>query len=96
MSKTQDGKLSLSEFIHSLLGLQASLIHHIEGKGLQNMSTLLAELHSVSSGFHEYEILFSDVETNLRNTLKQVQNNYEALCKGTVHSFCLYFIYVYN
>jgi hypothetical protein len=84
MKDMQDGKLSVSEFIQSLIGLQASLIHHIDGKGLKNMGTVLPELHSVKSGFQEHEILFSAVETKLQETLNQVQNNYEGLCKGTV------------
>jgi hypothetical protein len=84
MKEMQDGKLSVSEFIQSLTGLQASLIHHIDGKGLKNMSTVLPELHSVKSGFQEHEILFNAVETKLQETLNQVQKNYEALCKGTI------------
>jgi hypothetical protein len=84
MKKIQDGKLSVSEFICSLIRLQASLFHHIEGKGLKNTSTVLPELHKVNTEFQEHEVLFSSVETKLQETLNKVQINCEALCKGTV------------
>lgn len=94
MKEMQDGKLSVSEFIHSLIGLQASLIDYIDGKGLKNMTMVFPELHSVKSEFQEHEVLFNAVETKLQETLNEVQNNYEALCKGTIGIFNFLFSFV--
>jgi hypothetical protein len=87
MKKIRDGKLSLSEFIESLITLQTSVIHHIESSGLQDVSSVLPEFQTVNAEFHECEIMFSTVGTKLQEKLDQVQKSYEELCKGTVHRF---------
>ncbi|PNF19554.1 hypothetical protein B7P43_G18240 [Cryptotermes secundus] len=81
MKKMQDGKFSLSEFIKSLITLQTSAIHRIEGSGLQDMSNVLPELQTVNAEFQECEIMFSTIETKLQEKLGQVQKSYEELCK---------------
>jgi hypothetical protein len=85
MKKMQDGKCTLSEFIASLITLQTSVIHHIEGSGLQDMSNVLPELQTVSAEFRECEIMFSTMETKLEEKLGQIQKSYGELCKGMLH-----------
>lgn len=97
MKKMQDGKFVLSEFIKSLITLQASVIHRIEGSGLQDMSNVLPELQTVKAEFQECEIMFSTIETKLQEKLGQVQKSYEELCKGTLHRFSSrFFIHIFS
>jgi hypothetical protein len=98
MKKMQNGKFNLSEFIRSLITLQTSVIHHIEGSGLQDMRNVLPKLQAVNAEFQECEIMFSTIETKLQEKLDQVQKSYEELRKGTVHRFSsrIFFIYVYK
>jgi hypothetical protein len=83
----QDGKFTLSEFIQLLITLQASVIHHIEGNGLQDMSNVLPELQTVNAEFQECELMFSTTETKLQQKLGQVQKSYEELRKGMLQRF---------
>jgi hypothetical protein len=95
MKKLQAGKFSLSEFIKSLITLQTSVIHRIEGSGLQDMSSVLPELQTVKAEFKECEIMFNTIVTKLQEKLGQVQKSYEELCKGMVHGFSSHLSYIY-
>jgi hypothetical protein len=87
MKNAQSGKLSLSEFIESLIRSQASLIQHIVNNGLQDMSTALPDLYSVNTEFKELAVMLRNVEAKLQETLNCAQSSCEALHEGTINKF---------
>jgi hypothetical protein len=95
MKKMRDGRFSLSEFVESLIAWQTSVIHRIEGRGLQDMSSVLPELQTVNAEFRECETMFSAIETKLQEKLGQVQKSYDELSQGTVHRFSSHLSYTF-
>jgi hypothetical protein len=90
MKNAQSGKLSVSEFIESLIRSQTSVIQHIVNNGLQDMSTVLPDLGSVNAEFKELAVILGNVEAQLQETLNRAQNSCEVLHKGTVNKFLFY------
>ena len=82
MKNAQSGKLSLSEFIESLIKSQTSLIQLIANNDLQAMSTTLPDLCSVSAEFKELAVMLRNVEAKLQETLNCVHNSCEELHTG--------------
>jgi hypothetical protein len=91
MKNAQSGKLSLSEFIESLIRSQMSLIQHITNNDLQAMSTIIPDLCSVSAEFKELAVMLRNVETKLQETLNHVHNSCEELHTGTINKFLFFF-----
>jgi hypothetical protein len=87
MEKAQSGKLSLSEFIESLVGLLMPLMQHIANSDLQAMRTILPDLCSFSAELKEVEVNLRNVESRLQETSNRVQNSCEALRTGTLYKF---------
>jgi len=97
MKNAQSGKLSLSEFIESLIRSQASLIQHIGNNDLQAMSTILPDLCSVSAEFKELAVMLRDVEAKLQETLNRVHSSCEELHTGTINKLlfslsCIFYV----
>lgn len=87
MKNAQSGKLSLSEFIESLIRSQTSLIQHIANNDLQAMSTTLPDLCSVSAEFKELAVMLRNVKAKLQETLNRVHISCEELHTGTINKF---------
>jgi len=87
MKNAQSGKLSLSEFIESLIRSQTSLIQHIANNDLQAMSTILPDLCSVSAEFKELAVMLRNAETKLQETLNCIHSSCEELHTGTINKF---------
>jgi DNA repair ATPase RecN len=99
MKNAQSGKLSLSEFIESLIRSQTSLIQHIANNDLQAMSNTLPDLCNVSAEFKELTVMLRSVEAKLQETLNHVHNSCEELRTGTINKFlfslsCILYSYI--
>lgn len=92
MKNAQSGKLSLSEFIESLIRSQMSLIQHIASNDLQAMSIIIPDLCSVSAEFKDLAVMLRDTEAKLQETLNRVHNSCEELHTGMITNFCSLFL----
>jgi seryl-tRNA synthetase len=90
MKSAQSGKLSLSEFIESLIRSQMSLTQHIANNDLKAMSTIIPDLRSVSAEFKELTVLLRNAEAKLQETLNHVHNSCEELRTGTINKFLFF------
>jgi len=86
MKNAQSGKLSLSGFIESLMRSQTSLIQLIANNDLQDVSTILPDLCSVSAEFKELAVMSRNAETKLQETLNRVHSSCEELRTGTINT----------